>query len=99
MYTPLTWGGHMDRDGGEDASQLRTGTDPQGIACLRNLVIGLLSRPGQPRRRPTPSQPRPQPPGRRPQDYPRIKRTLRENAGALGGSQVGATSALEDSSY
>jgi predicted transposase YbfD/YdcC len=30
----------------EDASQLRTGTGPQVMACLRNLVIGLLSRAG-----------------------------------------------------
>jgi predicted transposase YbfD/YdcC len=27
----------------EDASQVRTGTGPQVMACLRNLVIGLLS--------------------------------------------------------
>jgi predicted transposase YbfD/YdcC len=27
----------------EDASQLRTGTGPQVMACLRNLIIGLLS--------------------------------------------------------
>jgi hypothetical protein len=27
----------------EDASQLRTGTGPQVMACLRNLVIGVLS--------------------------------------------------------
>jgi predicted transposase YbfD/YdcC len=30
----------------EDASQLRTGTGPQVMACLRNLVIGALSRAG-----------------------------------------------------
>ena len=30
----------------EDASQLRTGTGPQVMACLRNLIIGLLSRAG-----------------------------------------------------
>jgi hypothetical protein len=30
----------------EDASQLRTGTGPQVMACLRNLAIGLLSRAG-----------------------------------------------------
>jgi hypothetical protein len=30
----------------ENASQLRTGTGPQVMACLRNLVIGLLSRAG-----------------------------------------------------
>jgi predicted transposase YbfD/YdcC len=31
---------------GEDASQLRTGTAPQVMACLRNLAIGVLSRAG-----------------------------------------------------
>ena len=30
----------------EDASQVRTGTGPQVMACLRNLVIGVLSRAG-----------------------------------------------------
>src|SRR4029450_5860164 len=30
----------------EDASQLRTGTGPQVMASLRNLVIGVLSRAG-----------------------------------------------------
>jgi hypothetical protein len=30
----------------EDASQARTGTGPQVMACLRNLVIGALSRAG-----------------------------------------------------
>jgi predicted transposase YbfD/YdcC len=30
----------------EDTSQLRTGTAPQVMACLRNLVIGVLSRAG-----------------------------------------------------
>jgi predicted transposase YbfD/YdcC len=30
----------------EDASQLRTGAGPQVMACLRNLVIGVLSRTG-----------------------------------------------------
>jgi predicted transposase YbfD/YdcC len=30
----------------EDASQLRTGTGPHTMACLRNLVIGVLSRAG-----------------------------------------------------
>jgi predicted transposase YbfD/YdcC len=30
----------------EDASQLRVGTGPQVMACLRNLVIGVLSRAG-----------------------------------------------------
>jgi len=31
---------------GEDASRVRTGTAPQVLACLRNLVIGALSRAG-----------------------------------------------------
>ena len=30
----------------EDGSQIRTGTAPQVMACLRNLVIGVLSRAG-----------------------------------------------------
>jgi len=30
----------------EDASQVRSGTGPQAMACLRNLVIGALSRAG-----------------------------------------------------
>jgi DDE_Tnp_1-associated len=30
----------------EDGSQVRTGAGPHGMACLRNLVIGVLSRAG-----------------------------------------------------
>jgi predicted transposase YbfD/YdcC len=30
----------------EDASQVRSGTGPQVMACLRNLIIGVLSRAG-----------------------------------------------------
>jgi hypothetical protein len=30
----------------EDGSQLRTGTGPHVMACLRNLAIGVLSRAG-----------------------------------------------------
>jgi hypothetical protein len=30
----------------EDASQVRTGAAPNAMACLRNLVIGVLSRAG-----------------------------------------------------
>jgi hypothetical protein len=30
----------------EDGSQVRTGTGPSVMACLRNLAIGLLSRAG-----------------------------------------------------
>jgi hypothetical protein len=31
----------------EDVSQLRTGSGPQVMACLRNLAIGTLCRAGQ----------------------------------------------------
>ena len=30
----------------EDASQVRSGTAPQVMACLRNLAIGVLGRTG-----------------------------------------------------
>jgi len=30
----------------EDACKVRTGTAPQGMACLRNLAIGVLCRAG-----------------------------------------------------
>jgi hypothetical protein len=30
----------------EDASRVRTGTAPQVMACLRNLIIGVLCRAG-----------------------------------------------------
>jgi hypothetical protein len=30
----------------EDASQVRTGTGPHMMVCLRNLAIGVLSRAG-----------------------------------------------------
>jgi predicted transposase YbfD/YdcC len=68
----------------EDASQFRTGTGPHIMACLRNLVIGILSRAGPVNtaaalrhhsRDPT-----------RPLatlGITRMKRTLRQNAGAL----------------
>ena len=45
----------------EDASQVRTGAAPNAMACLRNLVIGVLSRAGQRRRRAAPPCPRPTP--------------------------------------
>jgi hypothetical protein len=68
----------------EDASQVRTGTGPQVMACLRNLVIGALSRAGPVTSPPcsatTPATP---PAPRHPRDHTRMKRTLRENAGAL----------------
>jgi predicted transposase YbfD/YdcC len=61
----------------EDASQVRTGSGPSVMACLRNLVIGVLSRagPGQPRCRPTPARPRPHPPAGRPRDHLQMNRT------------------------
>jgi hypothetical protein len=43
----------------EDGSQVRTGAGPHVMATLRNLVIGMLSRAGQPRRRAAPSRLRP----------------------------------------
>jgi predicted transposase YbfD/YdcC len=48
----------------EDASRVRTGTAPQVMACLRNLIIGVLSQggAGQPRRRVAPPRPRPRRP-------------------------------------
>ena len=68
----------------EDASQLRTGTAPQVMACLRNLTIGVLSRAGPVNlaaalRRHARDPARPWPP----RDHPRMNRTLRQNAGAL----------------
>jgi hypothetical protein len=45
----------------EDASQVRTGAAPNAMACLRNMVIGVLSRAGQCRRRAAPPRPRPTP--------------------------------------
>jgi predicted transposase YbfD/YdcC len=65
----------------EDASQVRTGTAPQVMACLRNLVIGVLSRAA-------PLQPRPTPTTRHPRDRPRMKPTLRQNAGALAADSL-----------
>jgi predicted transposase YbfD/YdcC len=35
-----------DTTSAEDASQLRTGSGPQVMACLRNLAIGVLCRAG-----------------------------------------------------
>jgi hypothetical protein len=76
----------------EDHSQLRTGSGPQVMACLRNLAIGALSRAGpvnlaaalrqharDPRR-----------PPQDPRDHPRMKRTSRQNAGALGSTRLRA---------
>ena len=66
----------------EDASQVRTGTGPNVMACLGNLAIGVLNRAGPvdlaaasvttPATRPTPHHP---------QDHPWMNRTLREGVG------------------
>ena len=68
----------------EDDSQVRTGSGPHVMACLRNLVIGVLCRPGRSTSPPpyatTPATP---PAPGHPRDHPRMKRTSRENAGAL----------------
>jgi hypothetical protein len=47
----------------EDASQVRTGAAPHVLACLRNVVIGVLSRGGTGQRlcRAAPPRPRPTP--------------------------------------
>jgi hypothetical protein len=68
----------------EDASQLRTGTAPQVMACLRNLVSGVLSHAGPVNlavalRHHACDPTRPSPPS----GHPRINWTLRENAEAL----------------
>jgi predicted transposase YbfD/YdcC len=70
----------------EDASQVRTGTGPHTMACLRKPRYRRAQprRAGQPRRRPPPPRPRPQTAARHPRDHHRMNRTLRENAGALG---------------
>jgi len=55
-YWAIENGLHYVRDVtfAEDASQVRTGSGPSVMACLRNLAIGALSRAGQPRRRAPP---------------------------------------------
>jgi hypothetical protein len=70
----------------EDSSQVRTGAGPHVMATLRNLAIGVLSPrgAGQPRRHPASPRPRPCQAPHYPRDHPRMNRTLRENAGALG---------------
>ena len=60
----------------EDASQVRTGAGPSVMACLRNLVIGMLSRPGRstspPRYATTPATPPVLwPPSASPREQPR----------------------------
>jgi Transposase DDE domain len=69
----------------EDASHVRSGAGPSVMACLRNLVIGVLCRAGpvnlaaalrRHARDPTPTP-------RHPRDQPRMKPTSRQNAGAL----------------
>jgi hypothetical protein len=74
-------------------SDLRRGQLP-GAHRDRPMGHGLAAQPhhrraqpswaGQPRRRPTPPRPRPTSTARHPRDHPRMKRTSRENAGALG---------------
>jgi predicted transposase YbfD/YdcC len=70
----------------EDASQVRVGTGPNVMACLRNLAIGALSRAGPVNPWPPPcattpaTLPAPWPPSGSPSD----NRTLRENAGDAG---------------
>jgi predicted transposase YbfD/YdcC len=70
----------------EDASQLRTGTGPQVMACLRNLVIGALCRAG-PVNLAAALRHHARDPARPLATLgiiPRMNRTLRGNAGALG---------------
>ena len=67
----------------EDASQVRSGTSPQVMACLRNLVIGVVSRAGPVNlaaalRHHARDPARPWPPSASPSDEP----TLRETAKA-----------------
>ena len=66
----------------EDASQVRTGTAPQVMECLRNLAIGVLSRAGPVNLaaalRPTlATPPGPWPPSGSPSDEPDITRERR----------------------
>lgn len=73
----------------EDASQVRTGTSPHIMACLRNLAIGVLSRAGPSTSPlPLPSRSRPCPTRHHPRDHPRMNRTFRQNAGALASNQT-----------
>jgi hypothetical protein len=72
----------------EDTSQVRTGAGPSVMACLRNLVIGMLSRPGRstspPRYATTPATPPVLwPPSTSPSGAATHERTLRENVRAL----------------
>jgi hypothetical protein len=69
----------------EDASQVRAGTAPQVMACLRNLAIGALSR-ARPVNLATVLRHHARDPIRPLATLGtdlRMKRTLRENAGAL----------------
>jgi hypothetical protein len=69
----------------EDASQVRTGTGPNVMACLRTSPSACSAAPG-PSTLPLPSVTTP---ATRPTPHhPRVNRTLRENAGALGQPQA-----------
>jgi hypothetical protein len=62
----------------EDASQVRSGTGPQVMACLRKARHRRAQpgRAGQPRRRPTSPRPRPRPDPGHPRHHPRMRRTF-----------------------
>jgi predicted transposase YbfD/YdcC len=69
----------------EDASQVRTGTAPQVMACLRNLAIGILRRQGHRNiaaalRHHARDPPGPWPPSGSPSDEPEIRRERRSPA-------------------
>jgi hypothetical protein len=62
----------------EDACKLRTGSGPHVMACLRNLAVGALSRPGR-STSPSPSTTTPvtPPAPAHARDHPRMNRALR----------------------
>ena len=68
----------------EDASQVRSGTGPQVMACLRNLVIGTLSSAAEPVYLAAALRHHARDPARplAPSASPRMKPTLRKNAEA-----------------
>ena len=73
----------------EDCSRVRTGTAPQVMACLRNLVIGVLSRVG-PVNLAAALRQHPRDPARplTTLGSPRMNRIDRERAGALGHDEI-----------